>query len=438
MNISNDIKLKESIKYFFLIKNKFYKLIVIFWLLGPFFFLLERSPADIWLSLIVLIFLLKSIIFNDWKWFQIKWFKFIFLFWIVSLTSALLSPMPIFTFGEGFFWIRFPLYAVCVQYWIGKERSTRIIMLYILFLCILMMSGILLAEYIIEPKYRLTWPYGDTIPGGYLAKFCLPITCVITSIIMTKLSSRNIFNGLLITFTFCVSFLTGERTNFLIRVCSSLIATFCFKYNIKTVLFWIIIFFTAMYITVKFDRSSEKSTNLESTYQKNNVSTEKKIKITRFENFLNDIPFLNFDEKNSYWGTWRSGLQQGFETPILGIGPSGTRFTCGYLEKNNWLPGKNYCGNHPHNVYIQLFAETGIIGLFLFSISLFFMLQECYKARLINKNCIMASTAFIIPIAFFFPIQQSGSFFGQWNNLFMWFSIGFALSQSNFVGSDEK
>ena len=103
MNISNDIKLKESIKHFFLIKNKFYKLIVIFWLLGPFFFLLERSPADIWLSLIVLIFLLKSIIFKDWKWFQIKWFKFIFLFWIVSLTSALLSPMPIFTFGEGFF-----------------------------------------------------------------------------------------------------------------------------------------------------------------------------------------------------------------------------------------------------------------------------------------------------------------------------------------------
>ena len=41
-------------------------------------------------------------------------------------------------------------------------------------------------------------------------------------------------------------------------------------------------------------------------------------------------------------------------------------------------------------------------------------------------------------IAFFFPLQQAGSFFGQWNNLFMWFSIGFALSQSNFMGSNEK
>ena len=437
MNISSDLKLTNSIKNFGLIKNKFYKLILIFWLLGPFFFLIERSPADIWLSLVVLTFLGKSIIFKDWKWFKIKWFKFIFLFWIISLISALLSPMPIFTFGEGFFWIRFPLYAVCVQYWIGKERATRIIMLYILFLCILIMSGILLTEYFIEPKYRLTWPYGDTIPGGYLAKFCLPITCVLTSVIMTKLSSKNIFNGLILTLTYCVSFLTGERTHFLIRICSSFLAAFCLKYNVKLVLFWIIVFFTAMYITIKFDRNHEKSLDLETTVQKN-ITTNEKIKVVRFENFLKDLPFLNFDEKNSYWGTWRSGLQQGFETPILGIGPSGTRFTCGYLDKKHWLPGKNYCGNHPHNTYIQLFAETGIIGLIFFTISLFFIIQECYKARLLNKSCVMASTAFIIPIAFFFPLQQAGSFFGQWNNLFMWFSIGFALSQSNLMGSNEK
>lgn len=437
MNIANNLKLKNSITSFCLIESRFYKLITIFWFLGPLFFLIERSPADIWLSLIVLIFLAKSIIFNDWKWFQIKWFKLIFLFWVVSLISALLSPMPIFTFGEGFFWIRFPLYAVCVQYWIGKERDVRVIMLYILFLFILIMSGILLAEYFIEPKYRLTWPYGDTIPGGYLAKFCLPITCVLTSVIMTKLSSKNLFNGLLLVITFCVSFLTGERTHFLTRICSSFLATFCLKYNLKVVLFWIIVFFTAIFIMVKFDQNYEKSSIIDTNSQKNIVSDEK-IKIVRFENFLKDMPFLNFDENNSYWGTWRSGLQQGFETPFLGIGPSGTRYTCGYLDKDSWLPGKNYCGNHPHNAYIQLFAETGIIGLFFFSISLFFMVKECYKARLINKNCIMAATAFIIPIAFFFPLQQSGSFFGQWNNLFMWFSIGFALSQSNFVDSNEK
>ena len=73
------------------------------------------------------------------------------------------------------------------------------------------------------------------------------------------------------------------------------------------------------------------------------------------------IDKINFTSGN--WGAWRGGLQQGLETPFIGIGPSGTRFSCVKLsEKEHWLPGKNYCGNHPHNFYVQLFAETGILG----------------------------------------------------------------------------
>ena len=41
----------------------------------------------------------------------------------------------------------------------------------------------------------------------------------------------------------------------------------------------------------------------------------------------------------------------------------------------------------------------------------------------------MYKISYIVPLALFFPIQQYGSFFGQWGNLFIWFSIGFALSQ---------
>ena len=41
----------------------------------------------------------------------------------------------------------------------------------------------------------------------------------------------------------------------------------------------------------------------------------------------------------------------------------------------------------------------------------------------------MSATAFVVPFAFFFPLQQFGSFYGQWGNLFMWFAIGFAVAQ---------
>ena len=156
----------------------------------------------------------------------------------------------------------------------------------------------------------------------------------------------------------------------------------------------------------------------------------------RFINkFIQQMPVLNFSsiniDNNGYWGVWRSGLQQGFTTPILGIGPSGTRNTCINLNVNDvsWLPGKNHCGNHPHNFYIQLFAETGIFGLILGSFMFAAIIYSCYKARIENNICPLSATAFIIPLAFFFPLQQFGSFYGQWGNLFTWFAIGFALAQ---------
>ena len=57
------------------------------------------------------------------------------------------------------------------------------------------------------------------------------------------------------------------------------------------------------------------------------------------------------------------------------------------------------------------------------------IIWTCFKARRKNLECPMAATAFVVPFGLFFPIQQFGSFYGQWGNLFIWFAIGFALSQ---------
>ena len=147
------------------------------------------------------------------------------------------------------------------------------------------------------------------------------------------------------------------------------------------------------------------------------------------EKFYESLPMVSVN--SGHWGTWRSGIQQGLETPIIGIGPSGTRKTCQFLppETPTWLPGKNLCANHPHNFYVQLFAETGVIGLIFGVCMIVSIILTCYKGRKENLNCPMLGTAFVIPFGIFFPIQQFGSFFGQWGNLFIWFAIAFALSQ---------
>jgi hypothetical protein len=388
--------------------SKLDKYMTLFWFLGPFIYLIERDPADLWLTIICFTFLARCIKKKDWTWVNQIWFKSALALWMFGLFSAVTSPDPFFSFQQGFVWIRFPLYAAAAQVWLAKDRDIRIVMLLSILIGMLIMCGVLIAETIIDPKVRLTWPYGDLVPGGYMSKVSLPLFCVLMAVAVSKKNKAGMFAGFIGLLSIGVSALTGERTNFLIRACVGLLASIIWKP--KFLMFSLLVGIEVIAVLMVFVNRPDLS--------------------DRFgKQFLKSIPIKNFD--TGYWGAWRGGLQQGLITPIKGIGPSGTRNTCLTLDTKlpKWLPGKNYCGNHPHNFYIQLFAEVGVIGLLIGCIMFGSIITSCYKARFENFDCPMAATAFVVPFALFFPIQQFNSFYGQWNNLFTWFAIGFAISQ---------
>ena len=405
---SNDLNFAESFKEGVKKVKKlpfFDKYITIFWLLGPFIYLIERSPADIWLSIIGVIFLCRCIKKKDWAWSKQIWFKLAIAFWVISLVSAIISPDPLLSISQGFVWIRFPLYAAAAQAWIAKDRDIRVMMLISLLYGLITMCVILFLELLFEPKNRLTWPYGDKTPGGYLSKVSMPIFIIMIALVISKSKEKHILSGFIASISIIFSILTGERTHFILRACSGMLASLFWKPSMRK--FLILVLIEILAVVAVFILVPQKA--------------------DRFINkFASSIPILNTN--TDYWGSWRGGIQQGLSTPILGIGPTGTRNTCKDLPPH-WLPGKNYCGNHPHNFYIQMFAETGIIGLIVGSSMILSIIVTCYKNRKSNIMCPMVQTAFVIPLGMFFPLQQFGSFFGQWGNLFIWISIGFALSQ---------
>ena len=106
--------------------TKFEKLMTIFWIFGPFIYLIERDPADVWLTLISITFICRCLVRKDWNWTKQWWFLFAILLWITSLISALIGPYPSFSFFQGFVWIRFPLYAAAAQVWLGKDRTVKV------------------------------------------------------------------------------------------------------------------------------------------------------------------------------------------------------------------------------------------------------------------------------------------------------------------------
>ena len=167
----------------------------IFWFLGPFIYLLERDPADLWLTSICIIFLIRCIRRKEWNWTSQLWFKSALALWVFGLFSAIMGPDPYFTFQQGFVWIRFPLYVAAAQVWLAKERDIRVIMLISMLIGMIIMCLILIAEVIIEPKTRLTWPYGDLVPGGYISKVSLPLFCVLIAIAVSNKSKAGLLSG---------------------------------------------------------------------------------------------------------------------------------------------------------------------------------------------------------------------------------------------------
>ena len=58
---------------------------------GAIFSLIERSPADAWLSILALAFAVRSLCQRDGTWLSHGWVRAAFIFWFVCLLSALVN-----------------------------------------------------------------------------------------------------------------------------------------------------------------------------------------------------------------------------------------------------------------------------------------------------------------------------------------------------------
>ena len=94
---------------------------------------------------------------------------------------------------------------------------------------------------------------------------------------------------------------------------------------------------------------------------------------------------------------------------------------------------KYSCTSHPHNTYVQLLAETGLLGFiivfFIFMTLIAYSFKhlyfQIYKKRLLfNSYQVSLMSAILITL---WPLAPSGSFFNNWINVIYFFPIGFLL-----------
>ena len=378
----------------------------IFWLLGPFILLIERSPADIWLSLIGLAFIFRAVARRDGNWLSLAWVRLTFLFWVSCLLSAALSPLPFYSLGEAFAWIRFPIFAMAIVFWLG--RDSRLIYGILLsvgvgmaVMCLILTAEVLITGY---DGQRLSWPYGDLVPGNYLAKVCLPAFVVLVAL---GASAEGRVAGIMAIFaavSLVASLLTGERINLLLRVCSGILAAFVWKprpYRVIAVLCIIGagILIPLMIAPVLFQRF--------------------------FENFIAELPI---NVTSQYFRAMAPGWLAFTEFPLFGVGPGNLRFLCSEIISASTAYD---CHPHPHNFYLQMLGEAGFVGLLTGSLCLGSIIWSCARPAFRGSSNVIVASMWIVPFAFFWPLATTADFFGQWNNVFTWSAVAIALAGSN-------
>jgi hypothetical protein len=137
-------------------------------------------------------------------------------------------------------------------------------------------------------------------------------------------------------------------------------------------------------------------------------------------------------------GHFTSAYKIFLDNPIFGVGIKNFRYEC----KKPQYKDIYSCTTHPHNTYMQLLAETGIIGfLFIFTIFIF-LSYKIFTIIFFGKIKIKLSNhykCFLLSVFInFWPLIPTGSFFNNWISISYFLSLGFFLGEIYKTTSQNK
>ena len=391
-------------------------LIILTLITGPFL-------PDFFLTIVSLMFLIFCLFKKNFQCFNNYYFKIFLLFYFICILSSILSDYKLFSLKSSLFYIRFAIFSLAMIYILNKNSNLP----YYLFIASLLSALLVNADSLYQyftgynivgyPKgvdgVRLSSFFEDElIIGSYLIRLTsLMLVFYYLSIenIKKNIYLHHIFHIVLLI-SFITIFLSGERASF--GYALLLIIYLIIMLNNEKLKFFILflIFLSSLFFINKFDLKV-KNRMINQTIAQVGLS-EKKIKIFSSDHQGHYLAAIDLFKKNL----------------ILGIGPKNFRNNCFNEKKYSVKPF--ICSSHPHNTYVQLLSETGILGfLVIFTIFLclcYFSIKHLYYQFFKNKKfyenyeiCLLG--CFLITL---WPIIPTGNFFNNYLSVFYFFPIG--------------
>jgi O-antigen ligase len=411
--------MNNKINYTSIVSFLFY-LIPIFLITGPFL-------PDLTLSIIALSFIIYTFYKKDYNNYDSYFAKVFLFFSAYILFFSLFSENIKLSLESSLFYIRFGIFSLAILYVLKKNKyliknikNILIFIFFILFFDTLYQlnfeKNIIGFEYINSENFRLTSFFGkDEVLGSYVARiYPFVISLIFLDCYKEK---KNINKKLIILFSIIsltTVFLSGERTSFVLILLSFFIIGFS-SLKLRKIFIGVIILFSIAMIFLVTSNERIKDRMITTPIKLLGMDSDSK-RLVLFS--------------KTYEGHYKIAYNMFKQKPLFG---HGTKIFRNFCQKKENFVADEACTTHPHNMYMQLLAETGIFG-FLFIFSLFIwaayqLLKNLLSVTFRNKQIISEHKMSIITFFFItlFPFSPSGNIFGNWMSIIFYLPMGFLL-----------
>jgi len=400
--------------------------IIPFLIWGPFF-------PDLIVSISSLFFLYYVFKNNNFYYFNIIPFIIFLLFCIISILLSLESEDISLSIKSSLFYFRIGVFSCFVWYLIDKDKSVLTYFYYALILCFSALiidgyfqyfTGVNILGFKIYAT-RVSSFFGDElIMGSYLSRL-FPLLFALF-LIKQKQKFEIYFIGLLFILVDVLIFMSGERSAFFFLNLSTVFIIILIKEYQK---FRLVTFIIAIICILVLSLNSSKLSDRMFKIPAKNMGL---IKST-------NNPTINSDTESTIQATIFTPVHDGLirtaynmfkERPLLGHGPKMFRVIC---KDEKYAVGTTSCATHPHNFYMQLLAETGIIGFSILSSVLgyvFYSALRQFKSIIFRQKrpltdyqvCLLAGIFITV-----WPFSPNGNFFNNWLMIVYSLPVGFYL-----------
>jgi len=367
--------------------------------------------------------------------------KMISIFYFIILFSSIYNQSEFEIILKNLAYIRFIFYAISISFVLDEFKHLKKYFLYSLLSCYLLLFFGSIYEFMLKKyciffdessianftsefplcskKYfignlirpdRISSFFGDEmVLGSYTARI-LPLVCFLI-FNQFENSDKKIFIFCFIVFiSTSIILLSGERVSLFYLLIFLAIILIYINIKYKNLLYIVLIL--SSFCIIYF-----------SPVLKDRIYNQTYSQIFKQEG---SIKFFSIEHQSHAI----SALKVFKDNILIGVGPKNYRYEC---RKEKYNTSIFSCTSHPHNFYIQLLSETGLLGFliplfFLGNIIKFFLknlyIRTLYKKNNAEFNDIFFYTSFLISL---FPIIPTGNIFNNWLSIIFYLPLGFFI-----------